>query len=155
MSFTTFLQHAFRSGLQFLTRLQRWKQWGSLIVAFCFPGLPQLLSKHRVFLGSFLCALSIGVLINLKLFLNFIFPLPVRSFDLLHAILIPNIHAAYPVEIPPAPGTAEELIPIHSPDDLWYVHPLFNALLYTFMALYAICAIISVWDQWRSGQVDS
>jgi hypothetical protein len=138
--------------------VERWKRRSYLLYAFLTPGYPQILSKHkhRVLLGSILCLCGTGALITMIIGLLlsgvFLSERDMRTFDPVYAIAMPNfLSVLYPMEVAPSVESAENPGSIHPPNEPLLVQPFFWELLYACIILYVLCAIISFWDQWKSG----
>ncbi len=130
---------------------RRWKRRAVLLLAFITPGFPQVLSKHRLLRGGILFFLGTGVLISLAIGLFFSYgPNVWRAFDLHYFIVMPDLSSAYPMHLASFVETSDKVMPIHPPGEVFLVYTYFWELLYVFITLYVGCAVISVWDQWKS-----
>jgi hypothetical protein len=120
------------------SRLPRWKGRLLFILALLLPGVPQLLRKQFV-VGSLLLVGGSGVILNLLIcaYLS-IFGNVFKSFDLLYTIAMPNVSVAFP---------NLQLLGVEPAYD--FTQPYFWQLLVGHIALYVVCAALSVWQQWK------
>jgi hypothetical protein len=129
---------------------RRWKPRFSLLFAFVVPGLPQILHRNQPLLGSILFFFGTGALITMVISL-FISGGDIRAFDFLYAIITTDLSNVYPMHISPSAVSSDKLVPIHPPGEPLLVQPFFRELLYFHIILYIVCASISFWYQWKSG----
>lgn len=149
MNIRQFLQAYSRSGQELPPWLKRWKRRLSLFFALVVPGLPQILSKKYIVVGSLLFFLGAGALLNMVIGPLSLSNAEIHTFDSFHAIGIPNFSNIYPMNIDPAVASANNLTPIHPPGKPWFVQRFYRELLFAHILLYIVCAIVSFWHQWK------
>jgi len=149
MKIVQFLQTYIRSGQEFPPWVQQWKRRLSLLLALVGPGLPQILSKKHILVGSLLLFFGTGALLNMAMGPLSLSNADIHTFDIFHAIAIPNLSNAYPLDIDPAIASANNLTPIHPVGEPWFVQPLYRELLVIHIILYVVCAIVSFRHQWK------
>jgi hypothetical protein len=130
--------------------MQQWKHRLSLLLALITPGLPQVLGRKQLLLGSILFLFGTGALISIMISV-YISDGDIRTFDAIYAISAPNLSNIYPLHISPSIASSDNLIPIYPEGEPLYDQSFFWELLYTCITLSVFCAIISFWDQWKSG----
>jgi hypothetical protein len=138
-----------------MNKKQLWKRRISLVMAIIAPGLPQILRNKPRLLDGMLFLLGVSALLGA---IGFLLLLPIHDDPLEHFFGLSVFDPAeiYPLHINAFAESPETLIPIQPENEpLLIQQPFFWELLYAYISLYVICAGISFWDQWKSGQVRS
>lgn len=150
MNIQQLLQMYRRFDQKFSPRVRQWMRRLSLLLALVTPGLPQIFSKKHILVGSLLFFFGTGALFNLAMGPIYLSDADIQTFDVLHAIAIPNLSDLYPLNIAPSVAAATNLTPIHPVGEPWFVQPLYQELLSIHIILYIGCAILSCWHQWKT-----
>ncbi len=139
-----------------MNKKKLWKHRISLVMAIIAPGLPQILRKKPRLWDGILFVFGVSALLGA---IGLLFMLSTHAAPLEHffGLSVFDPVDVYPLQISAsAESSASLLIPIQPENEpLLIRQPFFWELLYIHIGLYVICAAISFWGQWKSGQVDS
>lgn len=127
--------------------VQQGKRGGAVVLALLAPGLPQILKKKYVFGWGLIFLFGTGALLALLMSLT-ISTAELKAFDILYVIATPNSSAAFPTYVA-SPSDQQQLIPIFPKEG--DIQPFYWEIFTICILLYVVCAVISVWEQWKSG----
>jgi len=125
------------------------------LLAFLFPGFPQLLRIESRLRDGVLFLLGVGSLIGV-IRLLFSWPTHDGPLENFFWVNVADMAEIYPLHLTPAALAAGNIQPILPNGSHLLVRiPLFWQTLALYCGVYIICAALSLWDYGKSGQVDS
>ena len=126
-----------------------------MLLAFIFPGFPQLLRAESRLRDGVLFLLGVGSLVGI---IGLLFFLPVHNGPLENFLWlsVADMAEIYPLHLTPAVQAAGNIQPILPENTHLLVRiPFFWQGMALYCGVYAICAALSLWDYGRSGHVRS